>query len=202
MVHRLPSLIVGVILAAYWARVMWMARRSRKLSGHSANFIPRERLGRRLRMAWIPVVGLWVALPWMNATGRFHGFWMRPVFSWAIAAWFGAILAAAAFGVTWICWKKMGRNWRMGIDPAERGELLVSGPWGWVRHPIYALSSVLMLATVIAVPTALMAMVAVIHLALLQWEARREEKYLAARHGESYVAYCGRVGRFIPRLKE
>jgi len=197
--HRLPSLVVGGIVTSYWLRVVWMARRSRRRSGHSADFLPRERLGRVLRLVWIPVVAMWIALPWINSTGRQRGL-MRPAFDWAPAAWIGVIVAAAAFGATWFCWSKMGRQWRMGIDPAAKGDLLVTGPWGMVRHPIYSLSSVLMLATLAVVPCGLMAIVAAIHLGLLQWEARREEKYLAARHGEIYAAYCGRVGRFIPRM--
>jgi len=187
---RWPSLIVAVTVSVYWGRVLWMAARSRRRTGQSANFLPAEKLGRALRIVWIPVIGAWIALPWVYAlrTGNYP--------PWQ---WIGAGVVVLAFAMTWVCWKKMGTAWRMGIDPAERGRLLVSGPWAWSRHPIYALSTLMMLGTVAANPTAPMAAVAVLHLALLQWEASREEKYLAQQHGDEYRNYRARVGRFIPR---
>ena len=87
----------------------------------------------------------------------------------------------------------------MGIDPAERTGLVVTGPFAFVRHPIYALSSLLMLASAAAVPHAAMLVVGAIHLAFLQWEARREERHMVRSHGEVYERYMANVGRFVPR---
>jgi protein-S-isoprenylcysteine O-methyltransferase Ste14 len=56
-----------------------------------------------------------------------------------------------------------------------------------------------MLATMVAVPTWPMIIVGVIHLLLLQWEARREEQHLINVHGDIYRDYYKRVGRFLPR---
>jgi protein-S-isoprenylcysteine O-methyltransferase Ste14 len=93
----------------------------------------------------------------------------------------------------------MGKSWRMGIDPGERTQLVFTGAYAYVRHPIYALSSLLMLASVAAVPAPLMIVVAVIHLCFLQWEARREERYLEQLHGADYASYLQHVGRFFPK---
>jgi protein-S-isoprenylcysteine O-methyltransferase Ste14 len=57
-----------------------------------------------------------------------------------------------------------------------------------------------MLATVAAQPSPLMIAVAVVHLILLQLEARREERYLLNIHGPAYGEYCARVGRFLPKF--
>jgi protein-S-isoprenylcysteine O-methyltransferase Ste14 len=35
---------------------------------------------------------------------------------------------------------------------------------------------------------------------LMQWEVRREDKYLVLLHGPAYADYMQRVGRFVPRL--
>jgi protein-S-isoprenylcysteine O-methyltransferase Ste14 len=88
----------------------------------------------------------------------------------------------------------------MGIDPTEQNALVLAGPYAYVRHPIYALSQIMMIATVIAIPTPLFITAGLIHLLLLQWEARREEQHLTHIHGDHYVAYCTAVGRFIPKL--
>ena len=70
-----------------------------------------------------------------------------------------------------------------------------------MRHPIYALSSAMMLATVVAVPSPALAAAAVAHLLLLQWESRREEHHLSRVHGPTYDDYRAAVGRFVPRIR-
>jgi protein-S-isoprenylcysteine O-methyltransferase Ste14 len=95
----------------------------------------------------------------------------------------------------------MGKNWRMGIDPAEKNPLLVAGPFACVRHPIYALSQAMMLATLVAIPSPLMLAAGTCHLSLIQWEARREESHLKQVHGQPYADYCARVRRFVPSIR-
>jgi len=58
-----------------------------------------------------------------------------------------------------------------------------------------------MVATLGALPSPLMLIVAVLHLALIQWEVRREERYLVLLHGAAYADYMRRVGRFVPRIR-
>jgi protein-S-isoprenylcysteine O-methyltransferase Ste14 len=88
----------------------------------------------------------------------------------------------------------------MGIDPTERTQLVFTGPYAYVRHPIYALSSLLAITAMIATPSPLMLAVGLLHVLFLQWEARREERYLVGVHGGPYEDYLYRVGRFVPRL--
>jgi protein-S-isoprenylcysteine O-methyltransferase Ste14 len=124
---------------------------------------------------------------------------LRPVFVNQAISWVAAAVGVAALWGTMLCWKRMGKSWRMGINPEEKTQLIVSGPYGYVRHPIYALSSVLMGATMAAMASPAMLVVGAIHLGLLQWEAVREEKHLVKQHGQGYVEYCRHVGRFVPK---
>ena len=89
----------------------------------------------------------------------------------------------------------------MGIDPNEKTRLVLNGPFAYVRHPIYGLSQVLVIMTVLVYPSALMIVIAMLHVLFMQWEVRREDRYLVATHGEPYAKYQQHVGRFIPRLK-
>ena len=200
MPANLPSVLVGIILAVYWLRVLHLARKIRRNVGHTANIIPPGFLGCVTRAIWFPVVVLWIAIPMsVPFIARPPGV-LRPLIVSSALAWAGLAVALGAFILTLICWKKMGSSWRMGVDPSEKTVLIVTGPFARVRHPIYALSSVMMLATVAAEPVALMIAVAVVHLVLLQLEARREERYLLGLHGAAYGKYCVRVGRFFPRF--
>jgi len=199
MPHDWPALCIGVIVGAYWARVLKLALKQRRQSGHAANFLPPEPLGRALRLIWIPVVALWIGLPFVAA---WHPRGPHPfalLYEMTGLRWSAVAVALAALIVTLLCWKRMGKSWRMGINPAEKTQLIVSGPYSYVRHPIYALSSLLVIASAVAVPTILMICVALVHCALLQWEARREERYLLGVHGRAYATYLASVGRFVPR---
>jgi len=199
---HVPALAVGIIVGAYWARVVRMVFKFRRTTGRAANFVPPEPLGRALRILWYPTVLLWIAHPLVSAFTFARPNLPAPLrllYHNLIVAWLAVIVAALTLAATLVCWKRMGRSWRMGIDPGEKTQLVVTGPYAYVRHPIYALSSLLMLATVVAVPTPLMIALAFIHIVFLQWEARREERHLVTAHGSEYDEYMRRVGRFIPR---
>jgi protein-S-isoprenylcysteine O-methyltransferase Ste14 len=197
--HDWPALAVGLIVAVYWWRVLRMAYKMRRQTGRAANLIPTERIGRLLRIVWQPIVWVWVGHPLVAACLANPPAALRPIYHIPSLQWLAVFVALLAFLATRVCWKRMGKSWRMGIDPGERTALVVTGPYAYVRHPIYALSSVLMVATVIAVPTPLMVAVGAVHLLLLQWEARREEQHLSRVHGEQYDRYCSSVGRFVPK---
>jgi protein-S-isoprenylcysteine O-methyltransferase Ste14 len=194
-----PALALAGIVAAYWWRVMRMAYKLRRKMGQSANFIPTEPLGKLLRIIWQPVVWIWIAHPLVTAFLKNPPPLLRPIYFFPMLQWFAVLLAVLAFAATRICWKRMGKSWRMGINPDEQTALIITGPYAYVRHPIYALSSILMLATVAVVPTPLMIVVGMIHVLLLQWEAHREERHLSKIHGQQYDQYCKSVGRFLPR---
>jgi protein-S-isoprenylcysteine O-methyltransferase Ste14 len=200
-VHNLPALIIGCIMAFYWARVLRLAWKEKRRTGQAANLLPPEPLGRALRLIWFPTIALWIALPLLAGSIQRPWPWLlQPLYTNALVAWAALAIAFAAFIATLICWKKMGKSWRMGINPDDKTQLVISGPYAYLRHPIYALSSLLMVCTMVILPSPAMLAVGFMHLFLLQWEARREERYLTALHGPTYADYASRTGRFVPRF--
>jgi protein-S-isoprenylcysteine O-methyltransferase Ste14 len=198
MAYRVCTFILGLIIAAYWGRVVRMARKARQRTGRAANFFPPEPVGRLLRVLWIPVVIIWVVHPFITSLVQPRWIILRPLWSNLWIACPAVVIAFACFGASRVCWRTMGKNWRMGIDPSERNTLVVAGPFAYVRHPIYALSQAMMLASVAAIPSPLMIGAGLMHVLLLQWEARREESHLVGVHGQAYLDYCARVRRFVP----
>jgi protein-S-isoprenylcysteine O-methyltransferase Ste14 len=193
-----PCLGIGLIMLFYWFRVARMAAKMRRKTGRAANFIPTEPVGRVLRIIWQPVVWAWIGLPLAGAFQAPSHALNYPLFYSALAQYIGLLIAVFGFIATRSCWKRMGKSWRMGIDPNEKTALIFTGPYAYVRHPIYALSSLLMIATIMILPTPLMIGVAITHLLLLQWEARREEQNLSRIHGQQYDQYQKQTGRFVP----
>ena len=205
IVQRVPEFILGSETAVYWGTVLVKSYRLSRKIGRDPNVIPREKTGRRLRLLWAPTVLAWCALPWVVFFLPKSGipFIMRTLGAESLAAvmagYMGAGIGLIALWATFVCWRKMGRSWRIGIDPNEKTQLIISGPYQRVRHPIYALSILLMICSVAVIPSILMAAIAAIHITMLQLEARREERYLAGVHGAEYRSYMESVGRFIPR---
>jgi protein-S-isoprenylcysteine O-methyltransferase Ste14 len=201
MIERVPPFVVGCCLLIYWGAVVDKARRFARKAAHGVNLIPGERTGKWLRVIWIPLVLAWCAQPWLALIRPPIATWLQAAsgFAFTIIGLAGTAVCILATAFTFACWREMGKSWRLGIDPAEKTALVFSGPYRFVRHPIYALSSVLVLGTLAATPTPVMLAIALLHLSLLQIEARREEKYLLAKHGAFYANYQKQVGRFVPR---
>ncbi|HEX4124368.1 MAG TPA: isoprenylcysteine carboxylmethyltransferase family protein [Tepidisphaeraceae bacterium] len=193
------SVAAGAIMALYWFKVMQLVDRARRWTGKAGGLVPREPIGRATRLIWTPVIAIWIIVPLITGLHRPSSPVLRPLYASGGWGWFGVAVMAACFAATAACWKRMGKSWRMGIDPDEKTTLIATGPYAIVRHPIYALSQVMMLATMAIVPSILMLAAGIVHIGLLQWEARREERYLLAVHGTAYADYCRRVGGFLPR---
>lgn len=198
-----PALLAGLILGVYWARVLKMALKARRShhGGHAGHLLPPEQLGRKLRLVWVPVVLLWILLPLLMWGQIGPPVVTRPLHGSQVVAVAGVVVMAAALVTTWACWRRMGRHWRMGIDPGETNALLTSGPWGYVRHPIYSLSILMAGATWLAAPSGPLLPVILVHILLIIWESAREEEHLVRTHGQAYLDYQKLTGRLVPRLK-
>lgn len=196
--YSIPLLLIGGTIAFYWQQVLRMASKQRKRTGKAANLIPPEPLGRLLRILWTPIVVIWIAHPVAAAFWADPPAVARPLFAVWWITWLSAGIVMAGMAITRSCWKRMGRNWRMGIDPSEKTSLVFDGLFAYVRHPIYALSAGMMSATMVALPTPLMLTAGLLHIVLLVWESAREERHLLAVHGRDYQMYRQRVGRLIP----
>lgn len=108
-----------------------------------------------------------------------------------------AVLGATAL----VAWTMLVfRSWRLRAELDAAHELCTSGPFRWVRHPIYAAMLALAIGTACLVPTALAAVAVVLMAATGDFRARAEERLLLAAFGDRYAEYAGRTRRFVPGL--
>jgi protein-S-isoprenylcysteine O-methyltransferase Ste14 len=111
----------------------------------------------------------------------------------------GIALGVSGIGLTFAAQLAMGDAWRIGVDPEERTELVTDGPFGLVRNPIYSAMIPTVLGLVLMVPNALALAAIVCLVTALELQVRLvEEPYLLDTHGDAYVRYATRVGRFVP----
>lgn len=207
-IARAPALVLGLTMCAYWACVVVMiVKVSRKTRAVRRVVIPQQRRERLMWGVWVPLVVTWMGLPLIAGSVPigFHEWFALPGLAAsgpAIALRCAAAgLAVVCLGLSIWCWRHMGRHWRMAVDPSQPGKLIQDGPFAWARHPIYTLSMTLMVCTLIVVPTPLVLVITLLHIALMQIKARSEEAFLLQQHGAHYADYCARTGRFFPHVR-
>jgi protein-S-isoprenylcysteine O-methyltransferase Ste14 len=149
-------------------------------------------------------VRLFVALP-MLATILLHI--ARPdLMTWATWSspsglrWLGVALGVAVVpGVRWVL-ASLGRNVSETVLTKSDHALVTTGPYRWVRHPLYStgvtliLSIGLMLASWVVLGFALVAAVLILTVVI-----PREEQRLIEAFGDDYRRYMADTGRLLPR---
>ena len=114
---------------------------------------------------------------------------------------FGAVLYAA--GVLTTTWAQlaMGDSWRVGVDPSERTKLVVHGPFGLVRNPIFTATLAATAGLVLILPDLLALSGLVLAVVGIEIQVRAvEEPYLIRVHGNDYRTYAAATGRFLPGI--
>jgi protein-S-isoprenylcysteine O-methyltransferase Ste14 len=123
----------------------------------------------------------------------------------------GFVTAVAAVALAQPTWQ----SWRAGLAVAIVGEALRlwaaghleksrevtrSGPYRWMRHPLYAGSSILALGVVIASRSIVLAIVATLYMtATILAAVRTEEAFLRTTFGSSYDDYRRSSAAPMPR---
>lgn len=199
----LPGVLLTATIWSYWFGVGLMILRARRKTHRFAGLVPEQPLERLMWIVWLPLVALWIVLPYL-ALVRTQGLVGNvPAFarsdSYALLRWVAAIGGVACLLLTSLCWSRMGRHWRMDVPLKGEVPLITDGPFRYVRHPIYTLSMLLMICSAVVVPTVPMLGIAIVHLVLMQLKARHEERHLLRLHGEVYRSYLARTGRFLPK---
>jgi len=113
-----------------------------------------------------------------------------------------ASIVLVAIGVAVAIWARrhIGQFWSSRVALKEDHQLIQSGPYAYVRHPIYSGMLLALIGTALFIAE-WRALVGVLLVFVAHWQkARREEKLLASQFGTAYEEYCGRTGSLIPRV--
>jgi protein-S-isoprenylcysteine O-methyltransferase len=112
--------------------------------------------------------------------------------------WIGLVLTAAGVGFAILARFWIGRNWSGTITIKEQHELIQSGPYRIVRHPIYTGLLLAYLSTAI-VHGELRGFVGFVLLLLgFGLKLRMEETFMVQQFGNAYLDYKRRVKALVP----
>jgi protein-S-isoprenylcysteine O-methyltransferase Ste14 len=109
----------------------------------------------------------------------------------------GLVLLVAGLGLAVWARRSLGRNWGMPMSRRDDAELVTTGPYRRVRHPIYsgillgALGTAIGMSLSWLVPAALLG-------AYFVFSAKREEAFLLERFPDTYPAYRRSTKMLIP----
>ena len=168
---------------------------------------PVERLayGEREGVVLAVARGVWVVLavafPILYALRPEWLDWGRFPEPLALRAVLGTCLAAAH--ATLLVWahRALGPNFSSSLRMREGHELITTGPYRWVRHPLYG--AALLLYAGLGVlsanwPVGLGGITFILFILLVR--TPREEQMLLEAFGAEYSAYRERTGRVLPRI--
>jgi protein-S-isoprenylcysteine O-methyltransferase Ste14 len=133
----------------------------------------------------------WIPLPWLYRPIWRVGFW---------PFWLGAALTVG--GLLFAVWARehLGRNWSSSVSIKQDHELITTGPYALVRHPIYTgiLAGFLGVAVAISQVRGLVVFVLVF---LGFWaKLSMEEQWMRSQFGETYATYVRRTAALVPYL--
>ena len=142
-------------------------------------------------------VGVILIAPWTaQALGE------KPI--WEVghnAAYALAGVIVAGLALTWWARIHLGRLWSSAITRKEEHRLIDTGPYAFMRHPVYTGLITALLATAVTEATLLAFVGAAIVALSLRLKARAEERFLTSELGsDAYEAYRRRVPMLFPFL--
>lgn len=111
-------------------------------------------------------------------------------------------IALTCVGTAIAIWARycLGEYWSARVTLKEGHQLIRSGPYAFVRHPIYTGMLVACFGTALVVGEWRGILAVVLLLAAHSRKAMREERMLAQEFGDQYTAYRQSTGFLLPRF--
>ena len=137
----------------------------------------------------LPCLAFLVQPRWVDAA-TFHSLgWLRLL---------GLPFAIAGTGLFAWMFRHLGLNVTPTSVPRANATLVTSGPYRWVRHPMYSAALLLAFAAAFLSANVIVLVGGVLMFALLAARSRIEEQRLVGKFGDAYRDYQSRTGRFLP----
>lgn len=163
-------------------------RVSRRVDGRA--MMTTIRLGGLL--LWLSPLAYLVNPEWMGWSKAGLPVWVR---------WLGVGMGVTC---TWLIYW-LFRSIGSGITPTsatrERHALVTSGPYRWVRHPLYTVGSSFFVAFGMMADNWFIAGLGLLAFVLMAARTPAEEANLIGKFGDEYRVYMKRTGRYFPKFR-
>ena len=180
------DIIIGVVWILFW--IYWLISSIGVKSGHS----------RWVRFAGVRLVLIAAVIVFLRGrelrelSVTHHAITHDP---WVVAL--GLVLFLLGLGLAVWARLYLGRNWGMPMSRKDDPELVTTGPYHWVRNPIYSGLILAMIGTAIAVSLYWL-IAAVLAGGYFVYSGLKEGSYLAEQFPDTYPAYKQSTKMLIP----
>jgi len=184
LVYNYLFTVLWIAFLVYWQVMAIRAKATQRLEPMASRVARILMFGAGLVLISFPLPAAWLNL-YLWSQDR-------------VTFWAGAALTLA--GLLFCIWARvhLGRNWSRSVTIKKDHELIVTGPYAMVRHPIYSGLLLALAGTVMAVAQ-LRAVLGFVPITISLWyKLRLEEKWMREQFGEKYEAYSSRVSALVP----
>jgi protein-S-isoprenylcysteine O-methyltransferase Ste14 len=184
--------MLGAILGGLWLvfLVVWLlasTRVKRRASSSATSMV--------FRLLLVVLVALLIRESLVSHAGRqVHGAILSGNRVQAVAG-----VALCAVGIAFAIWARLciGQNWGMPMSLREGHELVTTGPYAFVRHPIYTGILLALAGTVLTVGHWSIALFP-LYLAYFIYAATMEERTMREQFPTQYAVYARRTKMLLP----
>ena len=152
------------------------------------------------RLAWVRVSIALVVIGWIWGTSSWakvtNHLWFLHFNIYGPVGLAGAVLCVVGIGIAIWARVYLGRNWSGSPSLKQDHELVTSGPYALVRHPIYTGIMIATLGSTLASPVWLIMFFVVT--ALFIWRVHVEEALMMHQFPTQYPEYKKRTWALIP----
>jgi protein-S-isoprenylcysteine O-methyltransferase Ste14 len=157
----------------------------------------RESVSSRLSYMVLNLVAFWliffdVPQPWLRTRLYSPNLWTDSLG-----------IAITATGLAFSVWARayLGSNWSGAVSVKVGHELVRTGPYRWVRHPIYSGMILALLGTALVRHQVRGLIAVVLAYVGFKIKSKIEEQTMSATFGSAYADYSSTTGAILPRLR-
>lgn len=193
--ETLFRIILPLLLLAFAAHRGYYVRRH----GEEKNTLKKREEGLASKIAGILGITGFIAIliyaiqpAWLSWASLPLPLWMR---------WSGVGIALAGFALLQWAQNTLGKNWSDTPRMIKEQSLITSGPYHFVRHPIYT-AFLLILGSTLLISANWLIGLAWIGMTVLEVASRIgfEEKLMLEYFGDQYHEYMKRTGKLLPKI--
>ena len=140
---------------------------------------------------WASVFAWLINPTWMNWSRFDLPEWVR---------WSGVILGMLANALAYWIFSHLAHNVSPTVVAREKAQLVTSGPYRWVRHPLYSMGTIAYLGFALLAENWWIALLSILVFAVLAVRTLKEEAKLVEKFGDQYRDYMKITGRYLPKL--
>ena len=114
-----------------------------------------------------------------------------------LVTYIGYVLVGTGFIIGILALNQMKNSWRVGIKYEQKTELVTSGIYRYSRNPYFLSYSILIFGFILIFPSVFLIIPYLVLIALMHMLVLAEEKYLEKTHGQEYLNYKNKTGRYL-----